>query len=269
MYNGDVSNSLAIFLWRKTMTDVSNAPSIEGQENTRKAEWAKLNKMLEDKFYNDRLSFRLVAMLSKLYFVPEGKAVHTPTLWMWNEEQKSYDCPGKDHSGHDPYNRLVAPYDKNRLVCDNGFNRHEFWQDAAFWWEATQALGLRRDRHHLNDLVEKKHTFWFRGHRRDILTAVQLDKNLAEQVNRVGIENGSVSPLGPLKESSLRQEPWGEWKFEFVTPKPYKAKEGDWLCAEKTESSVLYVYGEFPYNRARIFPQKFFDERARYIDTIY
>lgn len=64
------------------MSTVLDAPSIEGQDNVRKAEWAKLNTLLEDKFYNDRMGFRLVAMLAKLYFVPEGKAVHTPTLWM-------------------------------------------------------------------------------------------------------------------------------------------------------------------------------------------
>ncbi len=249
------------------MTNVSNAPSLEGQENTRKTEWEKLNRMLEERFYDNRLSFRLVAMLSKLYFVPEGKAVHTPTIWIWNEGQKSYDCPSKDRSGHDPYNRLVSPDERNRLVCDNGFNRHEKWQNAAFWWEATRALGLRRDPQHLNDLVEKKHTFWFRGHRRDIFNAVQLDKDLAAQVNQIGIENGSVSPW-TIRESSLREEPWGEWKYELIHPKPYKAKEGDWICAEKMDSSALYLFGEFPYNRARLFPRKFFDERARFIDDV-
>ncbi len=250
------------------MTNVSNAPSVEGQENMRKTEWTKLNRMLEDTFYDDRLSFRLVAMMSKLYFVPEGKAVHTPTIWMLDDEQKRYVCPSDDGFGHDPYMRLVGPYGENRLVCDNGFYRHEKWQNAAFWWEATQALGLRRQQSHLNDLVEKKHTYWFRGHRRDILNAVQLTKATAEQVNRIGIENGSIAPW-VLDASSLFEESWRQWSFKTVMPKAYKAKEGDWLCAEKTESSVLYAYGDFPYNRARVYPQKFFDERARFIDDTY
>lgn len=161
----------------------------------------------------------------------------------------------------------MLPHDVNRLVCDNGFHRHEWWQNAAFWWEATRALGLRRDVRHLNDLVEKKHTYWFRGHRRDVLHAVQLDAALASQVNTIGIENGSVAPV-MLDENRLLQHVGGEWSYDFTSPKPYKAKAGDWLCAEKMDSSVLYVFGEFPYNRARVFPRAFFEERARFIDDI-
>jgi hypothetical protein len=249
------------------MLNLFGNPSIEGMENSRKAEWEKLNAMLEERFDEARSSFRIAALLSKLYFVPEGKAVHTPTLWMWDGEQKRYVIASKDMSGHYPYNNLVAPEDTRRLVCDNGFWRHEYWQDAAFWWEATQALGLRREQRHLNDLVEKKQTFWFRGHRRDILNAVQLDAALAAQVNRVGIEDGSVAPW-VIKPSSLHQESWGEWKYELVKPKAHKAKAGDWLCAEKTDSDTLYTFGAFPYNRARLFPQAFMQERARFLDEV-
>lgn len=249
------------------MSSVSNAPSIEGRENTRKAEWATLNTMLRDTFRNYRQAPRLVHVLSKLYFVPTGKAVHTPTLWMWDDDQKRYVSPSDDGCGLDPYARLVSPHDQARLVCDNGFFGHEHWQRAAFWWEATEALSLQRTQQHLDELVEKRQTLWSRGHRRNVLTAVQLNQALAEQVNKIGIENGALAPW-VIKPASLRLTSESGWTFELGEPKPYIAKSGDWLGGTKTDGG-LYDPAEFPYNGARVYPRVFFEERARFIDTMH